>query len=182
MISIPNPKKSITIDFPIEKVKQSISKIYITSGGKYRIHDENDILNQTTLECFEGLSLGVYIDFNMTKVSDTSTEITIEIRRKLGSFDNSIEVQNANYHFQDLTKYLSEIVKLSDEEFDVKYAQNIQKIKEDELDKAKPWYARKYVANAYLILGICTLPLVIGLAILPIGIYAKVKKSKYDNQ
>jgi len=182
MISILNPKKEITIDFPIEKVKSSISKIYITSDGKYRIHDENDILNQVILECFEGLSLGVYIDFNMTKISDISTKITIEIRRKLGSFDNSIEVQNANYHLQDLTKYLSEIVKLSDVEFEVKYAQNMQKIKEDEMDASKPWYAQRYVANAWLILGICTLPLIIGIIILPIGIYAKAKKSKYDNK
>lgn len=116
----------------------------------------------------------------MTKVSETSTEITIEIRRKFGAFDTSVEVSNANYHFQDLTKYLSEIVILSNEDFEVKYAQNIQKIKEDELDKSKPWYARKYVANAWLILGICTLPLIIGFAILPIGIYAKVKKHKFE--
>jgi hypothetical protein len=179
---IQNPKKTITVDFSIEKVKSSIPKIYITSDGKYRVNNQNNILNEITLECFEGLSLGVYIDFNMVKLSDTSTEITIEIRRKIGSFDNSIELQNANYHFQDLTKYLSEIVNLTDEEFDVKYTRNIQKIKDNEIDLSKPWYARKYIANLWLILGVCTLPLVIGVVILPIGIYAKIKKSKFENQ
>jgi len=157
----------------------AIPKIYISSNGKYKITKTNDIFKQITLEALELLSLGVYIDFNLTKINDNSTEITIEIRRKIGSFDNSVEIQNASNHFDILVQELSNIIILSDNEFNIKYAENIKNINEIEEDNAKPWFAKKYVANTWLILGICTLPFILGIFILPIGIYAKYKNAKY---
>ena len=86
----------------------------LASDTKYKVSEINAIFNQVTLECFEFLSLGVYIDFNLVKKSETSTEVTIEIRRKMGSFDTEVEVSKANYHFKDLVNHLSEVIVLSE--------------------------------------------------------------------
>ena len=99
MFSLPNPKKTITIEFSIDQVMKGIPRISAASDTKYNVTEINATFNQVTLECSEFLSLGVYIDINLAKKSDTSTEVTIEIRRKIGSFDNAVELQNANYHF-----------------------------------------------------------------------------------
>lgn len=179
MFTIPNPKKTITIEFPIEKVMNAIPKINIASDTKYKVSEINETFNQVILECLEFLSLGVFIDFNLVKKSETSTEITIEIRRKIGSFDTDVEVQNANYHFTDLLKYLSEIIVLSDIDFNKKYSSIIENVNKTKEEDNKPWFAKKYVANLYIILGIVTIPFLIGFLILPVGIYAKMQKNKY---
>ena len=181
MFSIPNPKKTITIEFPIDQVMKSIPKISAASDTKYSVSEINAIFNQVTLECSEFLSLGVYIDFNLVKKSDTSTEVTIEIRRKIGSFDTDVEVQRASYHFTDLVKYLSEVIILSDTDFNKKYSTIIENISKAKEEDDKPWYAKKNVATAYIILGVVTLPFLIGFLILPLGIYARNKNKQYLN-
>jgi hypothetical protein len=55
---IPNPKKTITIDFPLDKVKVSIERIE-KLDKKYKFTKSNPIFNQTTFEATEFLSLGV---------------------------------------------------------------------------------------------------------------------------
>lgn len=182
MFSLPNPKKTITIDFSIEQVMKSIPKINIASDTKYKVEEINPIFNQVTLECLEFLSLGVYIDFNLVKKSETSTEVTIEIRRKIGSFDTDVEISKANYHFKDLVNHLSEVIVLSDEDFNKKYSKIIQDVAKAEEDKLKPWYTGKNVPTLMIILGWLTIPILIGLVILPLGIYARIKNKEYLNQ
>jgi hypothetical protein len=181
MFSIPNPKKTLSINQPIDLIKKSIPKIYVASNGKYKIHNINEMMNQITLECMEGLSLGVYIDFDLSILSEQSTNLTIEIRRKVGSFDNPYEIDNANWHIEKLTTYLSDIVPMSDEEFNFKYQKEIRQVNEVEQDASKPWYAKKYIANIWIILGLSTLIFGIGLLVLPIGIYAKIMKYRFES-
>lgn len=99
--AIPNPTKKVTIDFSVDKVKQGIKDIP-KAMSKYKFTKENQMFNQITLEASEFLSLGVFIDFNLNPVSDNRTEINLEVRRKMGAFDNWVEVQNANEHIQKL--------------------------------------------------------------------------------
>jgi hypothetical protein len=181
MFSLPNPKKTITIEFSIEQVMKSIPKISAVSDTKYGVSEINAIFNQVTLECSEFLSLGVYIDFNLAKKSDTSTEVTIEIRRKIGSFDNAVELQNANHHFVDLVNYLSEVIVLSDEEFNKKYSAVLANMANKSNEDAKPWFAKKNLATLYMVLGFLTLPILIGFILLPLGIYARKKNKEYMN-
>ena len=181
MFSIPNPKKTITIEFSIEQVMKSIPKISAASDTKYGVSEINAIFNQVTLECSEFLSLGVYIDFNLVKKSDTSTEITIEIRRKIGSFDTDVEIQNANYHFTDLVNHLSKVIVMSDEEFNRTYSTVLTNIANKNNEDSKPWFAKKNVPTLYMILGFLTLPLLIGFILLPLGIYARKKNKEYMN-
>lgn len=104
--AIANPTKKVTIDFTMSQVKDavlSIPKVF----KKYRVQSQNPMFNQYTLEASEFLSLGVFIDINLNEVSPTKTEINIEVRRKLGAFDNWVEVQNANEHIQNIINAIS---------------------------------------------------------------------------
>lgn len=98
---LPNPKKIITVPLPIEKVSEIINNFLpilnsIKSG--YTLTSKSDLYNQWTFEKLELLSLGVYIDISLEEVSENKTKIEIEVRRKIGSFDKSFEVQLANEH------------------------------------------------------------------------------------
>jgi hypothetical protein len=104
--AIANPTKKVTIDFPMSQVKDcvlTIPKVFT----KYRIQSQNPMFNQYTFEASEFLSLGVFIDINLTEVGPNKTEISIEVRRKLGAFDNWVEVQNANEHIQNIITAIS---------------------------------------------------------------------------
>lgn len=107
--AIANPTKKVTIDFPIGQVKdgvKNISKVY----KKYRMTNENPMFNQYTYEATEFLSLGVFIDINLTSQGDNRTEVNIEVRRKMGAFDTWVEVQNANEHIQKIIDGLSKLL------------------------------------------------------------------------
>jgi hypothetical protein len=107
--AIANPTKKVTIDFPISRVKdavRNISKVY----KKYTMEKENPMFNQFTLQASEFLSLGVFIDINLSEQGDNRTEINIEVRRKMGAFDEWIEVQNANNHIQNIIDALSRLL------------------------------------------------------------------------
>lgn len=126
--AIPNPKKTINIEFPIKKVKDSLPAIPALNS-KYKSTSANDLLNLFTFEAFETLSLGVYIDISLKKESETATELTIEVRRKVGSFNQSHEVTNANNHIQNMLQLISSALSISDE--------GLEKIKVSELSKPK---------------------------------------------
>ncbi|GEP52672.1 hypothetical protein FNO01nite_33440 [Flavobacterium noncentrifugens] len=109
LFAIPNPKKSIQVDFPVEVVKQSVKNINLIND-KYKFTSANEIFNQYTYEALEFLSLGVFIDINLNAVNENKTEIVVEVRRKLGSFNQSHEVTKANEH---LVKIFDAIAKLT---------------------------------------------------------------------
>lgn len=103
---IPNPKKSFQIDKPIFEVNQSIKDLpYFTKD--YTFTKSNESLNIFTYEASEFLSLGVYIDINCMSVNETKTQVEIEIRRKVGSFNKSHEVSLANQHLTKLIDLIS---------------------------------------------------------------------------
>lgn len=127
--AIPNPKKSIKVDFPLEKIKRSIKNIPILNKN-YRFHNSNELFNQYTFESFEFLSAGVYLDFHLDSISENKTEINLEIRRKIGSFNQPSEITNANYHIDRLFKYIAELTSKSDEELElIKQKNNSKTVK-----------------------------------------------------
>lgn len=112
VFAIPNPKKSLSVDFPIERVRQGVKNLYLINK-KYRLFSSNEIFNQYTYESYEFLSLGVYIDINLNSLSESKTEITIEIKRKLGTFNESHEVTHANNHITNIVNYIAQLVSMS---------------------------------------------------------------------
>ena len=114
---IPNPTKKVTIDFPLDQVKEGVKRIP-SLLKKYKMFKTNEAFNVYTLEASEFLSMGVYIDINLTPVADTRTEFNVEVKRKLGSFDHWVEVQNANEHIDKLITGLSKTMTSSSEELE----------------------------------------------------------------
>ena len=114
---IPNPKKSIIVDFSIEKIKNSVRNINLVNK-KYKFTRSNEIFNQYTFESLEFLSLGVFIDINLTSLVD-KTEITVEIRRKVGSFDQSHEITMSNIHLENIFSAIALLTTKSVEEIEL---------------------------------------------------------------
>ena len=112
---IPNPKKTIEIDFSIDLIKSKIDFIPY-KNSKYKLYQKNEVINHYSFHGMEFLSLGVYIDIHLSSVNENRTKIDIEVRRTLGSFDNSSEVTKANDHLQNFLKLISECVVMSDDE------------------------------------------------------------------
>jgi|GEM_PF-1773116 hypothetical protein len=111
--AIPNPKKSLVIDFSIEKLKSTIEYVTVLNNT-YKLNSKNDILNTYTFEAMEFLSLGIYADISFSKQDEGRTEVTIEIRRKVGAFDQAHEVSKANEHISTLFNLLSHCVVLDE--------------------------------------------------------------------
>jgi hypothetical protein len=103
---LPNPKRSFQIEKPVAEVKTALEHLPLYTT-KYKLYKANPTLNQFTFEASEFLSLGVYIDINYFLVNDIRTEVVIEIRRKIGSFDQSHEVSLANTHIETITDLIS---------------------------------------------------------------------------
>ncbi|SFN90272.1 TM2 domain-containing membrane protein YozV [Chryseobacterium oleae] len=115
VFAIPNPKKTLNVDISIDRVKESVKNITFLHS-KYRFHSSNEIFNQYTYESYEFLSLGVYIDINLNSISENKTEITVEIRRKMGTFNESHEVTHANQHIFNIVNYIAQLTAMSTDE------------------------------------------------------------------
>ena len=115
--ALPNPKKTITIDFPISKLNQTIVLIPL-KDKTYKFTSKNDVFNLYTFEATELLSLGVFIDISLSEISENKTTIEIEIRRKIGVFDKSHEINNANTHISKILELISLCVTLTDEKIE----------------------------------------------------------------
>jgi hypothetical protein len=76
----------------------------------------NEVINQYSYESYEFLSFGVYIDIHLNSINENKTEISIEIRRKIGSFDKSHEITNANEHIAKTLNAISVLLTKSPEE------------------------------------------------------------------
>ena len=74
-------------------------------------------------------------------MNENKTEITIEIRRKIGSFDQAHEVTKANQHIENLFETLAKGISYSEAEFT-----NVQETEKNELiDKKKRKQKRRLI-------------------------------------
>jgi hypothetical protein len=172
--AIPNPKKSTQVDFPIEKVKLSVQNLSLRNN-KYKFSKANEIFNQYTYESSEFLSLGVYVDINLNKITEDKTEITVEIRRKIGTFNQSYEITNANEHIEKTFECIAFLITKSPEEIEqYKASQTVNKVSSNsnqnsrnnfENGEEKPWYEK-----TGLVILLCVL-------FFPVGLYALWKNS-----
>ena len=117
---ISNPKKNVVLDRNISEIKTAIKRIPSYFNEKYTVEAENELLNQYTFKAFELLSLGVFVDINLNSLSETKTDIIIEIKRRFGAFDTEVEVSNANDHIKNMFNAISELILNPDTEITVK--------------------------------------------------------------
>lgn len=136
VFAIPNPRKILHIDSPLGRVKESAKNISLLNS-KYKLHSCNEIFNQYTYESFEFMSLGVYIDINLNAISENKIEITVEVRRKLGTFNESHEVTHANNHIVNISNYMARITSMSFDDILKLKSQQSENTKHISLVKAK---------------------------------------------
>jgi len=126
ILALPNPKKTLQINKNVEDVRQAIEHLPLFTD-KYSLIKNNPIINQFTFSASEFLSIGVYIEVNYNSVEENKTEITIEVIRKVGSFNQSHEITNANHH---LIKIVELITQSLETEIGARLDLTIQKEKE----------------------------------------------------
>ena len=174
LFAIPNPKKSTQVDFPIERVKLSVQNIGLINN-KYKFTSSNEIFNQYTFEALEFLSLGVFIDINLNSLGENKTEITVEIRRKIGSFNQSHEVTKANEHLVKIFDCIAKLTMKSPEEIEqlktsinapkVAAAKQVSSSTGGQNAPSDAWYEKSWLA-----ILLCVL-------FFPVGLYALWKNS-----
>ncbi len=113
--AIPNPQKSFQVNFNLEYTNKAINHIVLYSE-KYKLTEANLLLNKCVYETTEFLSLGVFIDVSATYVAEGISQITITVRRKIGTFNQAHEVTLANTHISNLETLISQ--SLGDNESD----------------------------------------------------------------
>jgi hypothetical protein len=108
--AIPNPRKTITIDFPIEQVK--VAARNIDKVMKFcHFREENDMFNSYKFSRSEFLSLGAFININLNSVGNSKTQVDVEISRQMGAFDEWVEVQKANKHVEETINSIAYIIR-----------------------------------------------------------------------
>jgi hypothetical protein len=113
----PNPKKSIVIERPIGTIKEVLPLIPLINR-KFKKKSFDDILNLYTFRVLEFLSIGVYVDINLTTFEKDKTEVSVEIRRIIGSFDSELihQFYAANKHIQAIFESISNALQMSEQE------------------------------------------------------------------
>lgn len=132
--AIPNPQKKFQIDRTTAETKFAIEHIYLYTSN-YKLYKSNELLGIYTFESYEFLSLGVYIDVTINALSENRTDITIEIRRKIGSFDKSHEITLANDHIVNISDLISHSLMTNPES--ILQQREIERKKQSELSKQK---------------------------------------------
>lgn len=127
--TIPNPKKSFQIDKKPEDVASAVENLVLYTD-KYKLFKKNDLLKLFTFEASEFLSLGVYIDVNLSSVDANRTEVTIEVKRKVGTFNQTHEVSLANDHIVKITELISHSL-IADPSIRLKEIEDQKQRKED---------------------------------------------------
>lgn len=150
VFAIPNPKKTIQIDFPIEKVKLCIKNLSLINN-KYKFQNSNEILNQYTFESYEFLSLGVYLDFHLNSINENKTEINVEIRRKVGTFNHAHEINNAADHFVKIFDAISKLLVMPLDEIEKLDNARVENLQSN-AKASKPWFDKTGLIILLLIL------------------------------
>lgn len=151
VFAIPNPKKSTIVDFPIERIKQSVQNISLVNN-KYKFTKANEIFNQYTYEALEFLSLGIFADINLNSLAENKTEITVEIRRKIGSFNQAHEVTKANEHLDKIFTAIANLTAKSPEEIET--LKNATKTTAEKKKDERPFYKKKRFIIPVALIGL----------------------------
>lgn len=99
-----NPKKEFTVSYSIDKVKEAIYKLNETEPDYYVIASDSKALNQIRIhQKGSFLDMGYHIDFEVQKITDEETKITIEISRNAGTINTAAEMSIANNSMKSIT-------------------------------------------------------------------------------
>lgn len=140
--AIPNPQKTIQVEKPLGYMNLAIAHIALFTSD-YKLFKAKTTLNFYTFETSEFLSLGVYIDINCSSTTESRTDVTIEIRRKVGTFNQSHEVSNANSHISKIIDLIAESVETDEKE-------RIMRIEKFEIEESERLSAKQEIEQKEL--------------------------------
>jgi hypothetical protein len=108
--AIANPTKSLSLNFPVDVVKDVVKNLvnHLSAKGYngYTKETDDDIISRYKFAKSEFLSLGSYINI-MIDGDDTKTTVSIEMSRKMGAYDDWVEVSNANRQMTEVLEAIS---------------------------------------------------------------------------
>jgi hypothetical protein len=106
---LPNPVKSTTVNFPIYKLDEAVRNISVVDK-RFKLIKSNPAFNQYIYEISEFLSLGANVFIDLNEITSEKTEIKMEVRRVVGTFNHAHEVQRASEHTDKLLEVIAKIV------------------------------------------------------------------------
>lgn len=99
-----NPKKEFTVSYSIDKVKEAIYKLNESEPDYYVIVSDSKALNQIRIhQKGSFLDMGYHVDFEVQKIADEETKITIVISRNAGTINTAAEMSIANNSMKSIT-------------------------------------------------------------------------------
>jgi hypothetical protein len=108
--AIANPTKSLSLNFPVDVVKDVVKNLvnHLSAKGYngYTKETDDDIISRYKFAKSEFLSLGSYVNI-MIDGNDTKTTVSIEMSRKMGAYDDWVEVSNANRQMTEVLEAIS---------------------------------------------------------------------------
>jgi preprotein translocase subunit SecF len=96
--------------------------------------------------------LGVLIDINLSSITEDKTTIDIEIRRKVGTFNQSHEVTSANNHIAKIIELFSKGIAMSDDEINLIIKNKKEKENEGLIEVNGKMVSKNYKTNRIIAL------------------------------
>ena len=109
LLSLPNPTKSISVNFPITKVKEAMSLVPKVKDG-YTLAKSNEILNSFEFLKSETLSFGSTFQVNLEEVSETKTLIQVLGKRTVGTINQAHEASQVTRGLDEIFEGVAELL------------------------------------------------------------------------
>lgn len=108
---INNPKKSVSVDMNINRIRMMVKNLYkvYTSIDINNVgNKEDDFVNTYYYHVREdGFSSGARAVITLKMINENTTEIEVEMQREVGSYDQGWEVSSANRQIESIFSALS---------------------------------------------------------------------------
>ena len=108
---INNPKKSVSVDMNINRIRMMVKNLYkvYTSIDINNVgNKEDDFINTYYYHVREdGFTSGARAVITLKMINENTTEIEVEMQREVGSYDKGWEVSSANRQIESIFSALS---------------------------------------------------------------------------
>jgi hypothetical protein len=108
--AIPNPTKTIQVNYPNKQVQDAVDNLLETMKqyrmDGYIFHTKDEVLNTYIFRKGEILSFGVEIHINLNPVGE-QTAVNVEVQRVIGAFDRPHEIGLANQYLKEVFQAIS---------------------------------------------------------------------------
>lgn len=111
MSRINNPKKSVSVDMNINRIRMMVKnlyKVYTNIVINNVDNKEDDFINTYYYHVREfGLTCGARAVITLKKINENTTEIEVEMQREVGSYNRGYEVHKADKQIESIFSALS---------------------------------------------------------------------------